>query len=34
MQEVNLPPAAHRRRAMDDAIAVLLVRCAEAGQTF
>ena len=28
------PPTTHRRRAMADAIAVLLARCAEVGQTF
>lgn len=34
MQGADSPPTAHRRRAMEDAIAVLLVRCAELGQTF
>lgn len=31
---LDSPPTAHRQRAMADAIAVLLARCAEVGQTF
>jgi integrase len=31
---LDSPPTPHRRRAMLDVIAVLLVRCAEAGRTF
>ena len=31
---LDSPPTAHRRRAMDDAIAALLTRCVEVGKTF
>src|SRR5690606_30503940 len=31
---LDSPPTAHRRRAMADAVAVLLVRCAEVERTF
>jgi integrase len=31
---LDSPPTSHRRRAMDDAVAVILLRCAQVGRTY